>query len=85
MYADDTKCFSIINCLADVDALQHNINKLMLLSCEWQLCFNASKCKVIHNGRKNIERTYKLASLEGILDQAKVDNARDLTKFFCPI
>ena len=46
MYADDTKCFSTINCLEDVDAFQHNIEKLMLWSCDWQLCFNASKCKV---------------------------------------
>ena len=40
MYADDTKRFSRINCLEDVDAFQQNINKLMLWSCDWQLCFN---------------------------------------------
>ena len=43
MYADDTKCFSRINCLADVDAFQQNIDKLMSWSCDWQLCFNISK------------------------------------------
>ena len=78
MHADDSKCFSRINCLADVDALQHNIDKLMSSSCDWQLCFNASKYKVIHIGRKNIERTYKLASFERILDLAEVDNKFDL-------
>ena len=46
--------------------------------CDWQLCLNASKCKVIHIGRKNIERTYKLASVEGILDLYEVDNACDM-------
>ena len=65
-----TKCFSRINCLADVDAFQQNINKLMSWSCDWQFCFNASKCKVMHIGRKNIERTYKLTSVEGIIDLA---------------
>ena len=43
MYADDTKCFSTINYLADVDAFQQNIDKLMSWSCDWQLCISASK------------------------------------------
>ena len=34
MRADDTKCFSRIDCLADVDVLQQNINKLMSWSCD---------------------------------------------------
>ena len=48
------------------------------MSCLWQLCFNASKCEVMHIGRKNIERTYKLDSVEGILDLAEVDDKCDL-------
>ena len=59
MYADDTRCFSRINCLADVDAFQQNIDKLMSWSCDWQLCFYTSKYNVMHIGRKNIARTYK--------------------------
>ena len=78
MYADDTKCCSRINCLVDIYAFQQNIDKLMLWSCGWQLCFNASKWKVMHIGRKNIERTYKLASVEVILELAEVDNECDL-------
>ena len=34
MYADDTICFSRINCVEDVDAFQQNINKLMSWSCD---------------------------------------------------
>ena len=78
MHADDTKCFSLLDCLADVDAFQQNIDKLVSWSCDWQLCFSASKCKVMHTGRRNIERTCKLASVEGILDLAEVDNECDL-------
>ena len=63
MYADDNKCFSRMNCLADVDAFQQNINKLMSQSCGWQLCFNASECRVIHIGGRIIERTCILASV----------------------
>ena len=69
MYAEDTKCLSTINCPADVDALQQNINKLTLWSCDWQLCFNTSKCKVMHIGSKNI--------VEGILDLSEADNTCD--------
>ena len=35
MYADDTICFSRINCIEDVDAFQQNISKLMSWSCGW--------------------------------------------------
>ena len=55
MHADDTKCFSSIDCLADVVTFQQNIDKLMSQPCDWQLCFNASKCKAMHIGRKNNE------------------------------
>ena len=78
MYADVSKCFSRINCLADVDAFQLNIDELMLWSCNWQLCFNPPKCIVMHIGRQNIERTYKLASVRGILDLDEVDDKFDL-------
>ena len=50
----------------------------MSWSCDWQLCINASKCVVMHIDKKNIERTYKLASVEGILDLVEVDNKCDL-------
>ena len=33
-YVGDTKCFSRINCLEDVDAFQQNIDKLKSWSCE---------------------------------------------------
>ena len=82
MYEDDTKRSSTVSCLADVDALQQNIDKLMSWSCDWQLCFKVSKCKVMHIGRKNIERTYKLASVEGILDLSEVGSACDLGVYF---
>ena len=82
MHADDTKCFSRINCLADVDASQQYFDKLKSWYCDWQLCFNALRCKVMQIGRKNIERTYKLASSEGILYMAEVEDECDLVVNF---
>ena len=52
--------------------IMQNIDRLIPWSCDRQLCFNASKCKAMHIGRKNIERTYKLASVVGLLDLAEV-------------
>ena len=67
-----------MNCLADAYAYQQNIGKLMSWPCYWQLCFITSKCKVMHIGRKNIERTYNLASAKGIHDQAEVYDECDI-------
>ena len=77
IYADDTKCFSRINCLSINYVFQQNINKLISWSSDWQLCFYQSKCKVMHIGIKNIERTYKLAYVEAILDLSEADSACD--------
>ena len=67
-----------LNCLVDIDALQQKIDKLLSWSCDWQLCFNASKCNGLHINRKNIKRTYKFASVEGIHYLAEVDNECDI-------
>ena len=56
-------------------------SRILISSCRGPVTgnyFDASMCKVMHIGRKNIERTYKLASVEGILDLADVDNKCDL-------
>ena len=71
MFLDDTSFFLRINCLTDIDVSQQNIDQIK--SCDWQLCLNASKCKVMYIVRKIIVRIYKLASLEGIPDVAAVD------------
>ena len=52
--------------------------QVMSWSCDWKLCFNASKCKIMHIGRKNIGRTYRLASVQGIHDLAEIDNVCDV-------
>ena len=50
MFADKTKWFSGINCLAEVDDFQQNIANLMSWSCDWPHCFNISKCNAMRIG-----------------------------------
>ena len=60
MFADDTKLFSSINDDLDSQGLQNDLNKLQAWAQMWQLRFNASKCKVMHLGKKNAERCYNM-------------------------
>ena len=81
MYADDTKCFSRINCLEDVDAFQQNINKLMLwyvTGSSVSMHKSARQCILV----EKILRTYKLVFVEGICDLSEVDNACELGVIF---
>ena len=49
IFADDTKLFHCINSQEDRVLLQDDLNQLV----EWQMSFNASKCKVLHIGPSN--------------------------------
>ena len=60
MLADDAKLFSSINDDLDSQGLQNDLNKLQAWAQMWQLRFNASKCKVMHLGKKNAERCYNM-------------------------
>ena len=47
MYADDVKLFNTIRCADDAQALQSDIDSLVLWSHAWKLRLNASKCHII--------------------------------------
>ena len=53
LFADDAKLFSGIDNKEDHDNLQQYLIRLQNWSREWQLNFNAQKCKVLHLGRNN--------------------------------
>ena len=59
-FADDTKLFRCVRSEADKDALQSDINALLQWSEDWQMAFNADKCKVMHFGRANSGFTYTM-------------------------
>ena len=59
-FADDTKVGCEVNSEEDRLLLQDDIDCLMIWAEEWQLEFNASKCKVLHLGKKNKQFSYTM-------------------------
>jgi len=62
MFADDTKIFNRANTPVERQSLQDDLNRLKKWSEEWQLRFNADKCKVMHLGRGNGSQDYTMES-----------------------
>ena len=59
LFADDCKLYRAIENEADTK-LQEDLANLERWSNEWQLPFNATKCKVMHFGRGNPKHSYKM-------------------------
>ena len=59
-FADDTKIYRDIKSDSDSSLLQNDLGKLVLWASEWQMIFNAKKCKVLHFGKNNKKRDYEL-------------------------
>ncbi len=60
LFADDAKLFSSVRNATDQEHLQHDLHQLQRWAEEWQLRFNAKKCKVMHLGRVNPELKYDM-------------------------
>jgi len=60
MFADDTKVYRPVNNQDDHIRLQSDLEKLLMWADKWQLQFNASKCKVMHYGRRNKNFAYNM-------------------------
>ena len=58
-FADDTKCFMVVNKEEDRERFQTMLDNLGEWSSDWQMLFNTDKCHVIHAGRNNPEFSYK--------------------------
>ena len=52
-FADDTKCYMVVETEEDRAKFQSMLNNLAEWSTDWQMLFNADKCHVIHSGKKN--------------------------------
>ena len=55
LFADDTKLLAIIRDDSDKIALQKDLDALAKWSKEWRMCFNESKCKVMHFSRARLD------------------------------
>ena len=59
-FADDTKLIRKVQHESDRHDFQNDIDNLLAWSEEWQMIFNASKCKVIHFGKRNPGYSYTI-------------------------
>jgi len=59
-FADDTKLCGVIDMLEGRDAIQRDLDRLQRWACMNHMKLNKAKCKVLHVGRDNPKRKYKL-------------------------
>ena len=58
MFADDTKMWRVLRSEEDSRVLQEDLDKLSKWSEDWQLLFNAEKCKAMHMGHHHKTEYY---------------------------
>ena len=63
-FADDTKVARIVETQSDGEIMQETIVKLEQWAAKWGMAFNASKCKVLHCGRRNPRHQYVMNRVE---------------------
>ena len=63
-FADDAKVFSEVSSLDKVANLQSDLDKLYNWSEDWQMMFNAQKCKCLHIVYKNNYANYCVGGIE---------------------
>ena len=63
-FADNANVFSEVSSLDKVANLQSDLDKLCEWSEDWQLMFNAQKCKCLHIGYKNNYGNYSIGGVE---------------------
>jgi len=59
-FADDTKVYSVVLDMNEINKLQLDLHKLFKWSQDWLMLFNVYKCKVIHFGFNNIKAIYEM-------------------------
>ena len=57
-FADDTKCFMVVDNEEERERFQNMLDNLADWSSVWQMAFNVDKCHILHAGKKNEENQY---------------------------
>ena len=60
IFADDTKVARIVESQEDGDKMQQVIDSLEKWATNWEMTFNAKKCKILHVGNQNPMHEYTL-------------------------
>jgi hypothetical protein len=70
-FADDTKVFSVVSDINDVNKLQNDLKNLCKWSEDWLMLFNVDKCKVMHLGSNNGKAKYVMNGklLEEVIEE----------------
>jgi len=77
MFADDTKLWKEIRHFQDSRELQEDLDSLSNWSEDWQLLFNAEKCKVMHVGHK-FQTEYHMGEAGNRKKLQETEKERDL-------
>jgi len=59
-FADDTKIGGVVDSEEGFQSLQRDLDQLEKWAEKWQMEFNADKCEILHFGRTNQSRKYRL-------------------------
>ncbi|MES9905329.1 MAG: reverse transcriptase domain-containing protein [Sedimenticola sp.] len=78
LFADDTKVFTRANSEENKTSLQNDLDRLSKWSMDWQLLFNASKCKVMHIGNQESNNLYYMTEGDERIEICKVQEEKDL-------
>jgi len=57
-FADDTKIYNRVDSVEGIERMRADLRNLVVWSKEWQMLFNAEKCKVMHLGYNNPKVNY---------------------------
>jgi len=52
-FSDDTKIYDKFDSVEGIERMRADLRNLVVWSKEWQMLFNAEKCKVMHLGYNN--------------------------------
>ena len=80
IFADDTKLYRAVSHPSDALILQADLDAAVRWADEWQLTFNATKCKALHIGRRNRHHVYTLKG--AALDETEAE--KDLGVYMDP-
>ena len=72
-FADDTKCYMVVETEEDRDRFQNMLTNLENWSSEWQMLFNMDKCHVIHAGKHSKNYGYRWGGGELEVTEAEKD------------
>ena len=78
IFADDTKAYTQIKSEEDHINLQNTIDNMHNWTEEWQLKFNETKCKILHQGDNNPQRSYFIGSEDSRIELEKTVIEKDL-------